>query len=47
MYRGDDYSSWDFRQQDRDKELQIDGEDDLDLPFIYRVVEESIKFDDT
>jgi hypothetical protein len=29
---GDDATSWDFRQQERDTELWIDGEDDVDLP---------------
>ena len=29
---------WDFRQQKRDEELEIDGESDVDLPLIDKVV---------
>jgi len=29
---------WDDRQQERDEELEIDGEDDVDLPLIEKVV---------
>ncbi|KIM38474.1 hypothetical protein M413DRAFT_242165 [Hebeloma cylindrosporum] len=38
-YYGDDATSWDFRQQERDEELEIDGEDDVDLPVIEQVVQ--------
>ena len=38
-YYGDDATSWDFRQQERDEELQIDGEDDVDLPLIEEVLQ--------
>jgi len=38
-YYGNDASSWDFRQQERDEELQIDREEDIDLPLIEEVVQ--------
>jgi casein kinase I family protein HRR25 len=37
-YYGNDATSWDFRQQERDEELQIDDEDDVELPLIEKVV---------
>jgi len=37
-YYGNNASSWDFRQQERDEELQIDGEG-VDLPLIEEVVQ--------
>jgi len=30
---------WDWRQQERNKELEIDGLDDIDLPFIDEVID--------
>jgi len=38
-YYGDDATSWDFRQQERDEALQIDGKDDVELPLIEVVVQ--------
>ena len=37
-YYGYDITAWDFRQQERDEELEIDGEGDVDLPIIDEVV---------
>jgi hypothetical protein len=37
-YYGYDIDAWDFRQQERDEELEIDGEDVIDLPLINEVV---------
>ena len=37
-YYGYDVAAWDFRQQERDEELEIEGGDDVDLPIIDDVV---------
>jgi len=41
-YRGDDFTSWVFRKQERDEEMQLDGEDDVDLLLIDEVIEAGV-----
>jgi hypothetical protein len=40
-YYGHDCTSWEFIQQERDEELRIDGEEDVELPLIDGVIHQA------